>query len=189
MIREMTIGESALLTDLAMCVNHYRLYSPGLYCCVLAPVDLDEQTRYFPGVMSMVNYGTHKQCDTGEDYQTFKGPPNFVLDVFPGNDWLDYDQRRSDYERAGVIEYVAVRDCDPLEWIWNRLVDGKFEEIEADHETMIASTALPGFWVPVPALKSRDWWTIMSKTTRGITRRGHHDFMGEIWNPPETEEE
>ena len=41
MFRELDVGQSALLTDIAMCINYYRLFSPGLYCCVHATVQLD----------------------------------------------------------------------------------------------------------------------------------------------------
>ena len=35
---ELGVHQSALLTDLALCVNRYRLFSPGWYVCVLAKV-------------------------------------------------------------------------------------------------------------------------------------------------------
>jgi hypothetical protein len=80
-----------------------------------------------------------------------------------------------------VIEYVALRLTEPVEWIWNRLIDGKFSVIEtADHE-LIMSTALPGLWIPSYALKHRDWWAIMGAIARGVSRVGHHDFMNTIW--------
>ncbi len=51
MLPALDIGESALLTDLAMCVNYYRLFSPGLYCCAHATVQLDDATRFCPGLV------------------------------------------------------------------------------------------------------------------------------------------
>lgn len=175
---ELDVARSALLTDIAMCINYYRLFSPGLYCCVHATVQLDEGLLFCPGIVVQVNHGQLKQCDAGD---RFIGPPNFVLDVFPGDDLLDYEHRRVCFERAQVIEYVAVRLTEPVEWIWNRLVDGKFSVIEtADHE-YIMSTALPGLWIPTYALKHRDWWAVMGAIARGVSRVGHHDFMDTIW--------
>ena len=63
MSRELDVGQSALLTDLAMCINYYRLFSPGLYCCVHATVQLDDGTRLCPGIVVQVNHGPLKQCD------------------------------------------------------------------------------------------------------------------------------
>ena len=181
MFRELDVGQSALLTDIAMCINYYRLFSPGLYCCVHATVQLDEDTRFCPGIIVQVNHGQLKQCDPGPSYDRFQGPPNFVLDVFPGDDLLDYEHRRACFERAGVIEYVAVRHTEPVEWTWNRLIDGKFSVIETADNELIMSTALPGLWIPAYALKHRDWWAIMGAIARGVSRVGHHDFMDTIW--------
>jgi hypothetical protein len=184
---ELDVGRSALLTDLAMCINYYRLFSPGLYCCVHATVQLDDDTRFRPGVTVMVNHGRFKQCDPAPSYDVFRGPPNFVLDVFPEDDMLDYEHRRDCFERSGVIEYVAVRHTEPVEWIWNRLIDGKFSAIETADDEFIMSTALPGLWIPSNALKHRDWWAVMAAIARGVSRVGHHDFMDAIWKPGKSE--
>ena len=150
----------------------------GLYCCVHATVQLDDGTRFCPGIVVQVNHGQLKQC---EPERLFQGPPNFVLDVFPGDDLLDYEHRRECFERHGVIEYVAVRLTEPVEWIWNRLIDGKFSVIETADNELIMSTALPGLWIPSHALKHRDWWAIMGAIARGVSRVGHHEFMDTIW--------
>jgi hypothetical protein len=178
MFRELDVGQSALLTDIAMCINYYRLFSPGLYCCIHTTVQLADGTRFCPGVIVQVNHGALKQCEADE---CFKGPPNFVLDVFGGADLLDYEHRRGCFERHGVIEYVALRDTEPVEWIWNRLVDGKFSVIETPDNELIMSTALPGLWIPSYALKHRNWWAIMGAIARGVSRVGHHNFMDAIW--------
>ena len=55
MFREIDVGRSALLTDIAMCINYYRLFSPGLYWCIHATVELHDGTRLCPGVVVQVN--------------------------------------------------------------------------------------------------------------------------------------
>ena len=44
------------------------------------------------------------------------------------------------------------------------------------------SVALPGLWISPAAVEERDWWSVMATIERGITRKGHHEFMGTIWN-------
>ena len=182
MTPDLIVGQSALLTDIAMCINYYRLSSPGLYCCTLVPVQLDDQTRLVPGVLVMVNHGKHKQCSVDPSHEFFVGPPNFVLDVFPGEDLLDYEGRRGCFERAGVLEYVALHDTQAPQCRWNRLVEGKFQLVEEDDPGMIRSTALPGLWIPTAALTDRNWWSIMASIAQGVTRQRHHDFMDAIWH-------
>jgi hypothetical protein len=177
------IGVSALLTDIGMCLNSYRLSSPGLYCCTLVPVQLDENTRLCPGITLMVNHGKNRQCEPDSSFEYFVGPPNFVLDVFSGgSDLSEYEHRRACYERAGVLEFIALRDTDPVTFHWNRLINGRFTLIEHDDPGMIRSTALPGLWIPTEALIHRNWWAIMASIAQGVTRIGHHEFMNSIWH-------
>jgi hypothetical protein len=185
MFRALDVGQSALLTDIAMCINYYRLFSPGLYCCVHATVQLDDGARFCPEIIVQVNHGPLKQCEPYDDL--FKGPPNFILDVFPERDLPEYERRRECFEHAGVIEYVAY--TEPVGWIWNRLIDGKFSVIETAENELIMSAALPGLWIPAYALKHANWWAIMAAIARGVSRVGHHQFMDTICGKPRTEEE
>ncbi len=189
MFRELDVGQSALLTDIAMCINYYRLFTPGLYCCVHATVQLADGTRFIPGIVVQVNHGPLKMCDPDPWYQFFAGAPNFVLDVFPEGDMLDYEKRRECYERVKVMEYVAVRLGDSFEYIWNRLINGQFSVIETADNELIMSAALPGLWIPSYALKNGNWWAIMAAIARGVSRVGHHQFMDTICGKPRTDEE
>jgi len=176
---ELTTGQSVLLTDLALCVNRYRLFTPGIYVCVHVPVQLDAETRVVPGLIAMVNHGRLKQCEATE--QGFRGPPNFVLDVFTAGDLAEYEQRRTLFEKSRVVEYVAVEDEPAPKLHWNRLEGERFQTVEPDAAGMIRSKALPGLWIPTEALARRDWWTILAAIERGVTRLGHHEHQSTIW--------
>ena len=88
---ELGVHQAALLTDLALCINRYRLFSPGWYVCVMAKVQLSAEEWEVPGLVAMVNYGRKKQCEVREE--VFQGPPNFVLDVFDSPDDEDFLRR------------------------------------------------------------------------------------------------
>lgn len=176
---ELDIAQSATLTDFAMCLNHYRMSTPGLYVCTHVPVQISKDARVVPGVVAQVNSGAFKQCDPG-DYVYFSGPPNFVFDVFRDDQRDSYKRRRDLFEESGVIEYVAWFNSSKLP-IWNRLEDGAYREIREDRAGLIKSAALPGLWIPVKSLAERDWWSVLGKISQGITRRGHRDFMATIW--------
>lgn len=77
---ELGVHQSALLTDLALCINRYRLFSPEWSVCVMAKVQLSAEKWEVPGLVAMVNYGRKKQCEVRD--KVFHGSPNFVLDVF-----------------------------------------------------------------------------------------------------------
>lgn len=177
---ELTIGQSALLTDMALCVNRYRLFTPGIYVCIHAPVLLDAEHRIVPGLVAMVNHGSQKQCQATS--KEFQGPPNFVLDVFAHGQTSEYERRRDLFGRFGVTEYVTLEDRDAPVLRWNRNDNGTFRLLEPDQNGLIKSEALPGFWLSTRALADRDWWSLLAVIERGTTRRGHHEFQETVWH-------
>ncbi|QDU36367.1 hypothetical protein Mal4_06520 [Maioricimonas rarisocia] len=177
---ELSTGKSVLLTDLALCINHYRLYTPGIYVCLHVPVQLDATTRIVPGLISMVNHGRLRQCRPVEN--GFEGPPNFVLDVFSPGEEAEYAFRRGAFEQAGVTEYVAVTDADQPVVHWHRHNGNGFDEVGSDRRGLICSQALPGLWISPTAVAARDWWTVLAAIERGVTRLGHHEFQETIWH-------
>ena len=70
---ELGVHQSALLTDLALCINRWRLLSPGWYVCVLAKVQLSPEEWEVPGLVALVNYGRKKQCAVRDE--VFHGRP------------------------------------------------------------------------------------------------------------------
>ena len=166
---ELSVHQSATLTDLALCVNRWRLFSPGWYVCVLTKVKLSSDESEVPGLVAMVNYGRKKQCDAGDD--AFYGAPNFVLDVFDSADDPDFLRRRDRFCKAGVYEYFVAINDDPMGVMWHRLDGGVYRLVEPDENGIIYSHALPNFWAPLNALQERDWWSVLAWIERGVSRR------------------
>ena len=61
-----SIGKSALLTDLGMCINYYRIQTVGLYACINVGVKIDDHLL-FPDMIVMINAGQRKQSEP--DYE------------------------------------------------------------------------------------------------------------------------
>jgi hypothetical protein len=168
---ELGVHRSALLTDLALCVNRYRLFSPGWYVCVLARVQLSAEEFEVPGLVAMVNYGRKKQCEVRDE--VFHGPPNFVLDVFESDADPDFLRRRERFCKYGVDEYVVALNTESVTLLWHRLEGGAYRLVEADDDGIIRSRALPNLWLPLTALRDRDWWAVLGCIERGVSRRAN----------------
>ena len=181
-MEELDIGQSALLTDISLCLNYYRLFTSGIYVCTNIPIRLKNEIKITPCLMSMVNHGEYKQCEPNYKDNTFDGPPNFVIDIESKNNLGIFQERKKVFEANQVLEYLIIQDTHPLTFEWNSLKDGKYITLKADDHGLIKSQALPGFWISENALKNRDWRTIMSTIQFGISRKEHHDFMNTIWN-------
>ena len=173
-----SIGKSALITDLGMCINHYRLNTVGLYACINVGVKIGDRLLY-PGMIVMINAGRRKQCNPDYENNYFVGPPDFVLDVY--EDPKKILERKLLFSSAGVGEYLVVNE-QLSEIGWYRLKNGEFEEIKPDSDGIIKSSSLPGLWMSIPALQKRDFWSIKACIDHGLTRRSHHDLMQSIWN-------
>jgi hypothetical protein len=168
---ELGVHQSALLTDLALCVNRYRLFSPGWYVCVLAKVQLSPEEWEVPGLVAMVNYGSKKQCEVRDE--VFHGAPNFILDVFDSETDEDFRRRRDRFGKHGVQEYVVALDDNPVQLLWHRLDAGSYRLVEPDDDGVIRSQALPNFWLPWKSIQDRDWWTALGCIERGVSRRAN----------------
>ena len=117
---ELSLSKSVLLTDYGLCVNRYRLFTPGIYVCFHVPVILDDNTRIVPGLVAQVNHGRLKQCEATED--GFIGPPNFIFDVFDADELDEYESRKSSFEKHGVSEYVVLIADENQTCHWNCLL-------------------------------------------------------------------
>ena len=179
MSSRLKIYESALLTDLAMCINHYRMHTPGLNAVVCVEVQLPSNQSVPVDIAAQVNYGPHKQCTVPDGGAFFIGAPNLIVDLY--RDEEKYKQRLVLFAEAGVQEYACVTNGETLMTRWNRLVDGTYQPIDMDASDTLMSEALPGLWIPKPALCRRDWWSILAAIDQGVTRKPHHEFMQTIW--------
>ncbi len=177
-MKNWSIGKSAIITDLGMCINHYRLQTAGLYACINVGVKISNQLLY-PDMIVMINSGRKKQCDPDYENDYFVGPPNFILEVHDEPEMIK--DRKQLYSVAGVEEYLVMNE-ELTKIEWNRLIGDKFKKIKPDKEGIIKSSSLPGLWIPIPALKKRDFWAIKACIEHGITRRDHHELMHSIWN-------
>jgi hypothetical protein len=169
-VAELGVHQSALLTDLALCINRYRLFSPGWYVCVLARVQLSPDEWEVPGLTAMVNYGRKKQCEVRDD-EAFHGAPNFIMDVFDSPDDADFLRRKERFSRHGVHEYLVAFNGEPVVLHWHRRGENGFQLIEPDSDGVFRSHALPNLWMPHQALQDRDWWAILGCIERGVSRR------------------
>jgi hypothetical protein len=170
-VAELGVHQSATLTDLALCINRYRLFSPGWYVCVLARVQLSPEEWEVPGLVAMVNYGRKKQCEVRDE--VFHGAPNFVLDVFDSRDDEHFLRRRERFARSGVHEYAVALNSESIELLWHRLEAGSYRLVEPDEDGVLRSQALPNLWLPLKAVQDRDWWAVLGCIERGVSRRAN----------------
>ena len=175
-----SIGKSALITDLSMCINHYRIRTVGLFCCANAGVKFGDELL-ITDLIVVIGHGNRKQCEADFEKNYFVGPPNFIVEVHDDLKPNQAKQRKQLYASSGVQEYLVLNE-ELIKIEWNRLTNGKFKTIKPDKEGLIKSASLPGLWISIPALKKRDFMAVIASIDHGLTRREHHELMDTIWN-------
>lgn len=107
------------------------------------------------------------------------GPPELVVEVARSSRAFDLNEKKADYERAGVLEYVVVEvDPDQIHWFVRR--GGRFEEQAPGRDGVYRSEVFPGLWLDAEALFSEDRRKLIKVLERGLRTRAHADFVAKL---------
>jgi Uma2 family endonuclease len=112
-----------------------------------------------------------------EDYVV--GPPELIVEVASSSEAYDLHQKRRDYERAGVLEYVIVLLRErAVRWLaWDQ---GAYRDWPADEDGVFRSRAFPGLWLNAPALLQLDGPGVLNTLQRGLSDAGHAEFVEQL---------
>ncbi len=92
---------------------------------------------------------------------------------------VDPGEKRADYERAGVLEYVVVA-LDPGEVFWHVRRGARLERLTADPDGLYRSQAFPGLWLGPKALVANDGTTVIATLERGLATAEHAEFAAAL---------
>ncbi len=96
-----------------------------------------------------------------------------------GKEAIDLHAKRTDYERAGVNEYIVVviRQAYIL-WLVAR--DGKFTEFAPGPDGIFRSEAFPGLWLDPAALLRHDGARVREVLQQGLASPEHAAFIARL---------
>jgi Uma2 family endonuclease len=108
-----------------------------------------------------------------------EGPPEFIAEVAFSSESFDLNDKRSDYERAGVREYlvVAIRQRR-VYWFVNQ--NGAFVEVAPDADGVFRSQVFPGLWLDAAAVLRRDLTGMLAVLRQGLASPEHRAFADEL---------
>jgi Uma2 family endonuclease len=108
-----------------------------------------------------------------------EGAPEFVAEVANSSEAYDLHQKRADYERQGVREYlvVALRQ-KRVYWFASR--EGAFRELAPDEDGLLKSTAFPGLWLDPDAIVKGNVKRVIDVLHLGLATPAHAAFAEEL---------
>ena len=87
---------------------------------------------------------------------------------------IDLNQKKEDYRRAGVLEYLVL-SVEDQRLFWFRLPPG--ELITANRKGIARSAVLPGLWLHEEALLAHDMNRTEAALRQGLASRAHASFV------------
>ena len=160
---------------LATVLGVYEAATPGVRAADNATLVLGVGSEPEPDlcVRSITGSGRRAQ----RDIEDAKGVPDLVLEVASSSDAIELHEKREDYRRAGVPEYLVlcVRDGEL------RAFDLKANrERRVDADGVYRSKGFPGLWIDVAAALSADTAKLLSVVQQGIATPGHAAFVKKL---------
>jgi hypothetical protein len=116
---------------------------------------------------------------TRDEGKYVAGAPELVVEIARFSRPIDLGQKRSDYERAGVREYVVVT-LDPDDVHWHVRRGKKLVRVRPGRDGLYRSKVFPALWLDPAALLKRDLAGVLATLDRGLATPEHADFVAHL---------
>ena len=152
---------------------HYKRATPGVEALDNTTTILGEASEPQPDLDLRIleGYGGQSQV-TEDDYVA--GPPELMAEVAHSSRDIDLGQKRSDYEQAGVLEYLVL--CVVEQQLrWFHFPSGR--ELKPNRQGIWKSQVFPGLWIDGRALLACDSNRLLEVVQQGLASPGHVRFV------------
>jgi hypothetical protein len=159
--------------DLIGWLVYYRAWTPGTQVLDKATTAMDELGVPQPDAQLRIAPECGDQ--TRDEGKIVVGAPELVGEVAKSSRPIDLGGKRTDYERAGVKEYVVVT-LDPDEVHWHVRRGRKLVRVRPGRDGLHRSKAFPGLWLDPAALLNQDIAGVFAVLERGLAAPEHAAF-------------
>jgi Uma2 family endonuclease len=158
-------------------LSYYAEQTPGVKVLANATAVLGWKSEPQPDGMLRIT----SECggQTWSERGLVCGAPELVVEVSKATRYVDLGPKLSDYEQAGVREYI-VRALDPDEVIWFKQEHGTLVRVKRDHDGLYRSAFLPGLWLDADALVRGDTRRLRQALDFGLATPEHAAFVAEL---------
>ncbi len=158
---------------LSLALALYQSATPGVEVADNATIILGEESEPQPDLLLRILPECGGQSGVTED-DYCEGAPELVAEIAHSSRAIDMNQKRQDYEQAGVLEYLVL--CvEERELHWFHFASGR--PIRPDRQGVARSRVFPGLWIDVPALLRRDSPRLIAAVQRGLAAPAHAAFV------------
>jgi hypothetical protein len=160
-------------TALALILRLYKASTPGVETADNATTILGEESEPQPDLDLRIleDYGGQSHVNE-EEY--LEGAPELIAEVAYSSRAIDLHQKRDDYKKAGVREYLVL--CiEERELHWWQFPSE--QEVRPNRQGVRRSRVFPGLWVHEQALLEQDDARLIEVVQQGLASPGHAAFV------------
>jgi Uma2 family endonuclease len=158
--------------------GQYQWKTPGVAGADGVTVMLDEHGESQPDHLLRIpaQLGGQAYVDN-QGYLT--GAPELIFEIARSSRSYDLNQKKADYQRAGVSEYVVIAlDPSSIHWFIRR--DDHFEDQPPGPDGIYRSEIFPGLWLDERALFAQDMNRLMEVLEQGLATPEHAAFAAKL---------
>lgn len=154
---------------------HYQAHSPGVKGGDNGTVILDDENEPQPDAFLRLEEAVGGYSRVSEEGYIV-GPPELHIEVAYSSASIDLHQKRREYERTGVGEYVVVLVEEQSVRAFRREEDA-YVDSSLDAQSVWRSSAFPGLWLDTRALFNRDATRLLATLDKGLATDEHRAFV------------
>ncbi len=107
------------------------------------------------------------------------GSPELIIEIARSSRSFDLNQKKVEYERTGVREYVVVElDPDRIHWFIRR--GTRFVQMRPGPDGIYRSIVFPGLWLDPTALYAQDLDRLIQVLEQGLATPEHAAFVAKL---------
>jgi Uma2 family endonuclease len=164
--------------DVSGWLFQYKLSTPGVRSPNDATVKLDRLGE--PQPVCQLRIPAELGGQTHLDEQRYiTGAPELIVEIARSSRSYDLNQKKADYERAGVLEYVVIAlDPNRVHCFIRR--GDRFEDLPPGPDGIDRSETFPGLWLDADALFTEDRRRLIRVLKRGLATPEHRAFVARL---------
>ncbi len=157
---------------------HYQWKTPGLAGEDGATVKLDARGEPQPDHQLRIRAELRGQTRVdAEGYVA--GAPELIAEVARSSRYYDLNEKKADYERAGVREYLVI-ELDPNRIHWFIRRGKQFQRLRPRPDRIYRSKVFPGLWLDPEALYAEDLDRLIEDLEQGLATPEHAEFVAKL---------
>ena len=156
----------------------YEDATPGVEANSGGTTILGDESEPMPDVFLVISPVKGGQTKVDRDGYVV-GAPELIAEISYSTESYDLHGKKSDYEKAGVCEYVVVALRQKCVF-WFVRKRGKFHELAAGTDGVLRSQKFPGLWLDPAALLRLDGKRVMKVLNDGLASPEHAAFVAKL---------